>query len=390
MQHDAAVGSAGAWIAADAPVIWLLGKTQSGKTSIVAELTGQAHDDVGRGFRPMTSESRIYAFPPDQPVLRFLDTRGLADRADHDAVAEVAQAREQAHLLLVVLRVDDLAIEEIVDVTADARRRNKQLPVIVAQTGLHRAYRAHDRHVEPYPFDGTDGDRARPGVPAALGVAMLAQRQRFIQLKGPPPVFVPLDFTRPEQGIAPADYGAERLWDALDEVLPEAAERLRGNPTAPTAIRTKLLLPWAMMAAAANAVPVPVAGGVASAGMQSAMVVHIARRFGFQGSYKQLSGELASALGVGFLVGFGGRWSVQQLLKLEPGWGTAIVASWTFTATWAIGEAALYYFSEKAAGHTPNRAALRARYKQALREARGKYRQAKQARDRAQAQEAES
>ena len=389
--HDAgALGSAQAWIAAEAPIIWLLGKTQAGKTSIVAELTGQAHDEVGRGYRPMTTESRVYAFPPDQPVLRFLDTRGLADRADHDAGAEIAQAREQAHLLLVVLRVNDLEVQEIVEVVTGLRRRNRQLPVVIAQTGLHRCYGVHDRHVEPYPFDGGDADRVRPGVPAALGDAMLAQRRLFAGLKGPPPVFVPLDFTRPELGIAPADYGAERLWDTLDQVLPEAAEQLRGDPAAPLAIRTKLILAWSMMAAAANAVPVPVAGGLASAGMQSAMVVHIARRFGFKGGYKQLWGELVGALGTGFLLGFAGRWSAQQFLKLGLGWGTAIVASWTFAATWAIGEAALYYFSEKAAGHTPPRDALRARYRQALREARGEYQQAKQERKRARAQEVKS
>ncbi len=74
-----ALEHARAWVDADAPVLWLLGKTQAGKTSIVAEMTGQGHDEIGRGYRPMTQESRIYAFPPEQPALRFLDTRGLAD-----------------------------------------------------------------------------------------------------------------------------------------------------------------------------------------------------------------------------------------------------------------------------------------------------------------------
>ena len=69
------------WIDADAPVIWLLGKTQAGKTSIVAEMTGQAHDQIGAGYLPMTRDSRVYAFPPEHPVLRFLDTRGLGDDA---------------------------------------------------------------------------------------------------------------------------------------------------------------------------------------------------------------------------------------------------------------------------------------------------------------------
>ena len=366
----------------DAPLIWLLGKTQAGKTSIVAELTGQAHDDIGHGYRPTTRESRVYAFPTEHPVVRFLDTRGLADDSGHDARNELAAASEQADLLLVVLRVDDLAVAEIAQVVADARRRQRRLPVIIAQTGLHRCYDTHDRHVEPYPFDGTDADGDRRGVPASLGAAMRAQRRLFARLDGPAPVFVPLDFTRPEQGIAPADYGAERLWDRLLEVLPGVVERLRADPAAPEAIRTKLILPWSMAAAAANAVPVPVAGGLASAGLQSAMVVHIAHRLGVAGSDLALWREFAATLGAGFLASFGGSWAAQQLLKLGVGWGTALVASWTFAATWAIGEAALYYFAEKAAGHTPDADALRARYRRGLEEARGRYRRAKEDRAR--------
>jgi uncharacterized protein (DUF697 family) len=372
-----AAEQARAWVDAQAPLLWLLGKTQAGKTSILAEITGQAQDEIGRGYRPMTRESRIYAFPAEHPVLRVLDTRGLADRADSDPSNELAQALEQAHLLLVVVRVDDLDVGEIVEVVAQARRRSRRLPIIVAQTGLHRCYGEHDRHAEPYPFDGSDDDLHRAGVPRALAEAMLAQRRRFDGIKGPAPRFVPLDFTRPEQGIAPADYGAERLWDLLVGILPEVAEQLRRDPALPAAIRRNLILPWASAAAAANAVPLPILGGLTSASLQTAMVVQIAHRLGCAGDWRDLSRELLGALGTGFAAGFGGSWAAQQLLKVGLGWGTAIVASWTFAITWAIGEVALYYFSERAVGHNPKRDALRERYRQSLGEARARYEQAK-------------
>ena len=373
-----ALEHARAWVDADAPVLWLLGKTQAGKTSIVAEMTGQGHDEIGRGYRPMTQESRIYAFPPEQPALRFLDTRGLADRAENDPDNQLALAREQAHLLLAVLRVDDQDVKEIIDSVDQARRRHRKLPVIVAQTGLHRCYGEHDRHVDPYPFDGSDDDARRPGVPSELSRVMLAQRKLFDRIPGPSPLFVPLDFTRPEQGIAPADYGAERLWDVLEQTLPEVSERLRRTTALPSAIRTKVILPWATAAAAANAVPAPVIGGLGSASLQAAMVAQIARRLGFPLSW-DLWGEFVSTLGAGFALGFGGSWAAQQLLKVGLGWGTAIVASWTFAITWAIGEAALYYFGEKAAGREPDQDKLRARYHDALREAHARYKTVKHA-----------
>ena len=51
------------------PVFWLLGKTQSGKTSLVRYLTGAEDAAIGSGFRPCTRTSRTYPFPTaDVPV----------------------------------------------------------------------------------------------------------------------------------------------------------------------------------------------------------------------------------------------------------------------------------------------------------------------------------
>jgi uncharacterized protein (DUF697 family) len=248
--------------------------------------------------------------------------------------------------------------------------------VLVAQTSLHRCYGRHDRHLEPYPFDGSEADRRRSGVPDALSTAMAAQRQLVLGLPGRrAPQFIPLDFTRPEQGIAPTDYGAERLWDVLEAEVPELVAHLkdiRGAVSLQEQIRRRIILPWAVAASAASAIPAPVIGGIGSASLQAAMVSQIARRCGFA---KRLDvwGEFVTALGAGFALGFGGRWVVQQGLKLGLGWGTAIVASWTFAITWGIGEAALYYFGERAAGREPDRHILRTRYREGMRQARAHY-----------------
>ena len=67
------------------PVIWLLGKAQSGKTSLVHAMTGSSRAEIGGGFRPCTRTAQIYSFPNEEECfLRFLDTRGLGE-AGHDA-----------------------------------------------------------------------------------------------------------------------------------------------------------------------------------------------------------------------------------------------------------------------------------------------------------------
>ena len=54
---------------ANAPVFWLFGKTQSGKTSVVKYLTGATDAEIGEGFQPCTRTTRRYAFPEDDAPL---------------------------------------------------------------------------------------------------------------------------------------------------------------------------------------------------------------------------------------------------------------------------------------------------------------------------------
>src|SRR5579884_3137076 len=87
------------------PVFWLFGKTQSGKTSIIKYLTGADQAEIGKGFQPCTRFSRQYQFPtPEAPLLTFLDTRGL-DEPSYDATEDLARFNDQAHLVLVTVKV---------------------------------------------------------------------------------------------------------------------------------------------------------------------------------------------------------------------------------------------------------------------------------------------
>ncbi|MEE4137401.1 MAG: hypothetical protein V2I32_15080, partial [Desulforhopalus sp.] len=42
------------------PVFWLLGKAQSGKTSLIKALTGDGAVEIGNGFQACTKRSRLY------------------------------------------------------------------------------------------------------------------------------------------------------------------------------------------------------------------------------------------------------------------------------------------------------------------------------------------
>ncbi|OQX04763.1 MAG: kinase, partial [Thiothrix lacustris] len=61
------------------PTLWLLGKTGAGKSSLIHALTGDTKIAIGNGFQPCTQTAQAYDYPSTTPLLRFLDTRGLAE-----------------------------------------------------------------------------------------------------------------------------------------------------------------------------------------------------------------------------------------------------------------------------------------------------------------------
>src|SRR3712207_4708503 len=88
------------------PVVWLLGKTGAGKSSVVRALTGLSEAEIGNGFAPCTRTAMRFDHPAGQPVMRFLDTRGLGE-AGYDPAEDLATAEAASHLVLLVARLDD-------------------------------------------------------------------------------------------------------------------------------------------------------------------------------------------------------------------------------------------------------------------------------------------
>src|SRR5262245_34823854 len=204
-----------------APLVWLIGKVQSGKTSIVRALTGASDAEIGAGYRACTKTARVFDFPAEAPIIRFLDTRGLGEAA-YDPAADIAYCEGRAHLMLAVIKAMDAEQDAVLDAVREARRRHPDWPVVVAQTTLHEGYPAGAAHILPYPFtaDGTCAE-----APEALSRALAHQRSLFAGMPGRGPVrFVPIDLTQPGDGYDPVDYGREALIAALVDVAPGAMQ----------------------------------------------------------------------------------------------------------------------------------------------------------------------
>jgi len=336
-----------------APVVWLVGKVQSGKTSIVRTLTQATDAEIGAGFRACTRTARVFDFPDEAPIIRFLDTRGLGE-AGYDPAADIAFCEGRAHLVLAVVKALDTEQHAVLDVIRQARQRHPDWPVVVAQTSLHEGYPTGSGHTLPYPFgDAITGGSLTDELTKSLGY----QRAQFRKVLGEGALdFAPIDFTQPEDGFEPVDYGREALVSALIAAAPAgvavALAELPGAAGEADAHKADAhILGFAVAAGASDAVPV--AGAIAVPMVQAAMLRQLAKLHGMQWDRRAYA-QFLGALGAGTLVRTASTFGIRQLVKLVPGYGqtigAAVAAAASFATTYAIGKAAAYFLARRHRG----------------------------------------
>lgn len=343
----------------EAPIVWLIGKTGAGKSSIVAAITGDSRAEIGNGFKPCTKSSAIYDWPAEAPILRFLDTRGLGE-AGYDPAEDIDFAQAKAHALVVAMNVADRNQASVLDVVRAIRKRHPEWPIVVAQTHLHLAYPPGANHPAEYLRDESD----------ALRVALAAQRKDFEGLAGNAPRFVPLDFTLPEDGYAPPDYGLGALVDALAEAGIDAFKNIEIARLGHMARRTRNLV-WAYAASAgvSGGMPVPLVGIGGTLTTIGLMLRALAARYGVELTSEQYL-RFTKIMGGALAVGVGARMGVAELAKFVPVYGTAVGvtlnAAASFSMTYGIGRAACRYMEMLKAGEAIDEDELRAALKEGL------------------------
>lgn len=358
-----------------APVVWLIGKVQSGKSSIIRAITRADEAAIGDGFRPCTRTSRIYEFPEDAPVLRFLDTRGLGE-AGYDPREDIEFAEDKAHLVVVTMRAMDPQQNAIVDVVKLLRRRHRELPIVVAQTTLHEGYPAGADHPLPYPFSLDTPLARHADLPTDLTRALTFQRTLFAEIDGKAPAFVPIDLTHPDDGLHPADYGLDALTEAVAAVAPAgllyALSSMPGFSADPKEAKADpLIMGHAMAAAGGDLVPIPVAGTLAASTIQARLLHKLGELYGINWDRRAWT-DLTAALGAGTLLKVASQIGVRQLVKMIPVYGqtagAAASAAASFALTYALGKAAVYYLHRRRVGAVDLNGVAQV-YQQSLRDA---------------------
>ncbi|SDH42776.1 YcjF family protein [Nitrosomonas sp. Nm132] len=350
------------------PVLWLLGKTQAGKTSIIRALTGNEAAEIGNGFQPCTRYSRFYDCPGDMPVVRFLDTRGLGEVA-YDPNDDVHYCESQAHLLLAVMKVADMHQEPVFEVLRTVRQRHPEWPLLMVQTGLHELYPADSKHILPWPY----GDEPLPNtLPVELRRALLAQRAAAEKLPGATPArWVAVDLTLPEDGFEPPNYGLEALWQAIEFMLPLG---LQHQLTSEKEVRDlyertahQHIVGYSLTAAGVGALPV--VDLVAVSTVQAKLLHGLAVLYGQRWDKCAIT-EFLALVGVGIASSYLARMVGRAVTKVIPVLGQTIGAAWGASAsgatTYALGKAAVYFFTRRKEGLNVDPDTLRRIYVEAL------------------------
>ncbi|SEQ79215.1 Uncharacterized conserved protein, DUF697 family [Nitrosomonas sp. Nm51] len=329
------------------PVLWLIGKTQAGKTSIIRAMTGSETAEIGNGFQPCTRQSRFYDFPAEMPVVRFLDTRGLGEVA-YDPADDIRYCESKAHLLIAVMKVADVSQQAVFDVLRTVRARHPEWPLLIVQTGLHECYPIGGRHIRPWPYDQ---EPLPDTVPSDLKRALLAQRRAAAELPGHAPVrWVAVDLTLPEDGFDPPDYGLEALWQAIEALSSLGLENLLTGDEGVHDLFERTahqhIVGYSTTAAGLGALPV--VDLVAVSAVQAKLLHSLAVLYG-QTWDKRTITEFLGLMGAGVATGYLARWAGRTVTKVIPFLGQTAGALWgasaSGAATYALGKASVYFFA---------------------------------------------
>nr|WP_290224749.1 50S ribosome-binding GTPase [Trichocoleus desertorum] len=349
----------------------LIGKPQSGKSSIVRGLTGVSAEIVGQGFRPHTQHTERYAYPSnDVPLLIFTDTVGLGDvnretqLVIQELIGDLQQQTQCARVLILTVKINDFATDTLRQIAQQLRKRYPEIPCLLAVTCLHELYPS-----------GTADHPAYPPTYEEVNRAFTALQQAFADLCDRA---ILIDFTLEEDDYHPVFYGLEAFRDALADLLPEAEAQAIHQLLEQGAgekignlyrdVSRRYMLAFSVVAATLAAVPLPFATMPVLTALQVSLVGLLGKLYG-QTLTPSQAGGVVSAIAGGFVAQAIGR----ELVKFIPGFGSVIAASWAAAYTWALGEGACVYFGDLMGGKTPDPQKIQAVMQEAFKSAQERF-----------------
>lgn len=364
----------------------LVGKPQSGKSSVIRSLTGATAEIIGQGFRPHTRHTQTYVYPTDDlPLLIFTDTVGLGDGLESPEIVTnelmalvnprastnksgkgVESASQRAKIIILTVKVNDFANSYVLDLICSIRKQYPEIPTLLAVTSLHELYPPALADHPEYPPVILEIEKSWDYLNEQFG-PWIDQSVR-------------VDFTLESDGFNPTFYGLEAFVEAIADLLPQAESQmihqLLDQAEAGNSIESlyreagrRYILPFSIMAATLAAVPLPLATMPVLTALQVTLVTLLGRLYGQTINLSQAGGVI-SAIAGGFVAQAIGR----ELVKFVPVVGSVVAASWAGAYTWALGEGACVYFGDLMGGNKPDPKKIQATMQESFKAAQERFR----------------
>ncbi|PSU70076.1 kinase [Photobacterium phosphoreum] len=337
------------------PTLWLLGKTGAGKSTIIQTLTGDSLVEIGNGFQPCTRTAHHYLYPAENPLVCFLDTRGLGE-ADYDPTEDIAMCSGKSHALMVVMKAEEPEQSGLLTALKQIKRSGVIKHLLVIHTAVNSIVDPQERQ------RAIDYNHQR--VMEVWGIKPAQWQSETATMYQPIVVdLIPDD----EQFI-----GIDGLHHALTDALPMLS--LLSNQQAHTnreeqnfyQLRQEVL--WYAGAAGASDA-IPAVGLFSVPAIQGKMLHSLANQYGVSWNKKDYA-EFVGMLGSGFLLQYLSKLGLNQLVKFIPAYGqtvgSATAAAMSFSSTYAIGRAACMYLYHRSKGESISKDQIKLAYQQAF------------------------
>ena len=325
------------------PTLWLLGKTGSGKSSLIQTITADSDLEIGNGFEPCTSTSQAYSYPKATPLLRFLDTRGLSE-ADYDPAEDIEVSSQQSHALLLIIKAEEPEQSDVINALKKIKKQKHIKQILIVHTAVKQLSANEKSQAVQY------------------------NQLQFEKIWGNKIPYLEVDFE-----LANGDtFGIPALKDKLAELLPIIQQFNDRKKHADTEdanfqkLKTEILW-YAGSAGAVDAIPA--VGVVAVPSIQAKMLHSLANQYAVNWD-KQVFAEFIGTLGSGFAVQYAAKLGIRQAVKFIPVYGqtvgSASAAVISFSSTYAIGRAACMYMYHKSKDETVSNKDMQDAYKDAF------------------------
>ena len=182
---------------------------------------------------------------------------------------------------------------------------------------------------------------------------------------------VAVDLTLPDDGWNPPDYGLQALWQAIESLSSLGLQHLLSDDKVVNDLYARTahqhIVGYTLAAAGLGALPV--VDIVAVSTVQAKLLHSLAQLYGQRWDNNTIT-EFLGLAGVSMISGYVARALSRAMVKVVPVWGQTIGAIWGASAsaatTYALGKAAIYFFTQRKNGLNVDAEILRGVYADAM------------------------